>query len=66
MLLPAHAVPMGLAFYTGELFPEAYRNSAFVALRGSVNRPYLVGYSLVRIPFENGRPSGLAPPRPSP
>ena len=58
VLLPAHAAPMGLAFYTGELFPEAYRNSAFVALHGSVNRPYLVGYSLVRIPFENGRPSG--------
>ena len=58
VLLPAHAAPMGLAFYTGELFPEAYHNSAFVALHGSVNRPYLVGYSLVRIPFENGRPSG--------
>jgi glucose/arabinose dehydrogenase len=58
VLLPAHAAPMGLAFYTGEQFPETYRNSAFVALRGSVNRPYLVGYKVVRIPFENGMPSG--------
>ena len=58
VLLPAHAAPMGLAFYTGEVFPEAYHNSAFVALHGSVNRPYLLGYSLVRIPFENGRPTG--------
>jgi glucose/arabinose dehydrogenase len=58
VLLPAHAAPMGLAFYTGERFPEEYRNSAFIALHGSINRLDLVGYSLVRIPFENGRPSG--------
>ena len=58
VLLPAHAAPMGLAFYTGEQFPETYHNSAFVALHGSVNRPYLVGDSVVRIPFENGKPSG--------
>jgi glucose/arabinose dehydrogenase len=49
---------MGMVFYTGEQFPEAYRNSAFVALHGSINRLTLAGYSLVRIPFENGRPSG--------
>ncbi len=58
VLLPAHAAPMGLAFYTGDRFPEAYRNSAFVALHGSINRLDLVGYSVVRIPFENGQPSG--------
>ena len=58
VLLPAHAAPMGMAFYTGDQFPEAYRNSAFVALHGSINRLDLVGYSLVRIPFAGGRPSG--------
>ena len=58
VLLPAHAAPMGMAFYTGEQFPEAYRNSAFVALHGSINRLDLAGYSVVRIPFQNGRPSG--------
>jgi glucose/arabinose dehydrogenase len=58
VLLPAHAAPMGMAFYTGDQFPEAYRNSAFVALHGSINRLDLVGYSLVRIPFDSGRPSG--------
>lgn len=58
VLLPAHAAPMGLAFYTGEEFPTAYRNSAFVALHGSINRLDLVGYSVVRIPFEDGRPAG--------
>jgi glucose/arabinose dehydrogenase len=49
---------MGLMFYTGQQFPESYRNSAFVALHGSINRLDLVGYSVIRIPFENGRPSG--------
>lgn len=58
VLLPAHAAPMGLAFYTGKSFPEKYWNNAFVALRGSINRLDLVGYSLVHIPFKNGQPSG--------
>ena len=58
VLLPAHAAPMGMAFYTAQQFPAEYRNSAFVALHGSINRLDLVGYSLARIPFENGRPAG--------
>ena len=58
VLLPAHAAPMGMAFYTGEQFPRPYRNGAFVALHGSINRLDLVGYSVVWIPFEAGVPSG--------
>ena len=58
VLLPAHAAPMGMTFYTGTDFPSGYRNSAFVTLHGSINRLDLAGYSLVRIPFEAGRPSG--------
>ena len=58
VLLPAHAAPMGMAFHTGEGFPGEYRNHAFVALHGSINRLDLKGYSVVRIPFEGGRPSG--------
>jgi len=58
VLLPAHAAPMGMTFYTGSAFPESYRGDAFVALHGSINRLDLVGYSVVRIPFEDGRPAG--------
>ncbi len=58
VLLPAHAAPMGMAFYTGDQFPGRYRDHAFVALHGSINRLDLVGYSVVRIPFENARPAG--------
>lgn len=32
-LVPAHYAPMGIHFYTGEQFPQRYRNSAFVAFR---------------------------------
>ncbi|MDH3222733.1 MAG: sorbosone dehydrogenase family protein [Gemmatimonadota bacterium] len=58
VLLPAHSAPMGMVFHTGRGFPEAYRHDAFVALHGSINRLDLKGYSVVRIPFDGGRPSG--------
>ena len=60
VLLPAHAAPMGMVFYEGTAFPESYRHDAFVALHGSINRLDLKGYSVVRIPFEQGRPAGPA------
>lgn len=58
--LPAHTAPNDLLFYTGDLFPERYKNGAFVALHGSWNRaPYKqMGYSVVFLPFENGAPTG--------
>ncbi|NNF25659.1 MAG: sorbosone dehydrogenase family protein [Gemmatimonadetes bacterium] len=58
VLLPAHAAPMGMVFHSGVGVPEAYRHSAFVALHGSINRLELKGYSVVRIPFAQGKPSG--------
>ncbi len=58
LLLPAHSAPMAMRFYTGSLFPAAYRNDAFVALRGSWNRGDPVGYKVVRIHFTaDGRPA---------
>jgi glucose/arabinose dehydrogenase len=32
-LVPAHYAPMGLHFYSGDQFPEMYKNAAFVAFR---------------------------------
>jgi len=60
VLLASHAAALGLLFYTGAQFPPDYRNSAFVALHGSINRSKLSGYSVVRVPFRNGKPSGPA------
>jgi glucose/arabinose dehydrogenase len=60
VLLPPHAAALGLLFYTGAQFPAEYRNSAFVAMHGSINRSKMTGYSVMRVPFRNGKPSGPA------
>lgn len=58
--LPAHVAPLGLAFYTGAMFPEEYRGDLFIALHGSWNRSVPVGYKVVRVDFASGRPAGDA------
>jgi len=45
--------PVDLMFYTGNRFPAAYRNGAFVALHGTANR---TGYNVSFVPFNNGTP----------
>lgn len=46
-LLGAHVASLGMRFYTGTMFPEAYRNQIFIARRGSWNRERLNGYDVV-------------------
>ena len=58
ILLTAHSAPLGIMFYTGSKFPPEYRGNAFVAFHGSINRSKLAGYSVMRVPFRNGKPSG--------
>ena len=57
---PAHMAPNGLLFYTGDLFPERYKNGAFIAFHGSWNRApeKQAGYFVVFVPFQDGKPSG--------
>ncbi|HZX33360.1 MAG TPA: sorbosone dehydrogenase family protein [Rhodocyclaceae bacterium] len=49
--LGAHVAALGMRFYTGKQFPEAYRNQVFIAEHGSWNRSKKSGYrvSLVRL-----------------
>jgi glucose/arabinose dehydrogenase len=58
VLLPAHSAALGLMFYTGRQFPGEYRDHAFVALHGSINRSTLAGYAVMRVPFRGGKPAG--------
>jgi glucose/arabinose dehydrogenase len=60
MAFPGHLAPNDLLFYTGEMFPERYRNGAFIAFHGSWNRAPLEqkGYFVAFIPFKNGLPDG--------
>jgi len=41
--LPAHVASLGMRFYTGEMFPPAYRNQIFIAEHGSWNRSTPIG-----------------------
>ena len=45
--LQAHVAPLGLKFYTGEMFPESYRGRLFVAEHGSWNRDEPIGYRVM-------------------
>ncbi len=49
--LGPHVAPLGLKFYTGDMFPPEYRNQVFIAEHGSWNRSKKIGYrvSLVRL-----------------
>lgn len=58
----AHVAPLGIHFYTGTMFPEAYQNQLFVALHGSRNRTDAVGYQVSLIRFdEDGHVLGEEP-----
>jgi glucose/arabinose dehydrogenase len=60
MAFPGHWAPNALLFYTGKLFPEKYKNGAFIAFHGSWNRAPLkqAGFCVVFVPMKNGKPSG--------
>ncbi|OCK60831.1 sorbosone dehydrogenase [Bradyrhizobium sp. LMTR 3] len=46
-LLGPHAAALGMRFYTGNMFPKAYRNVAIIARHGSWNRSKKVGGDVV-------------------
>ena len=50
--LGAHTASLGLAFYTGDAFPEGYRSGAFVGQHGSWNRSKFSGYKVVYVPID--------------
>jgi glucose/arabinose dehydrogenase len=53
---PAHLAPDDLLFYTGSMFPEKYKNGAFIAFHGqspALKQGYLVAF----VPFKDGKPS---------
>ena len=60
MAFPGHLAPNAILFYTGSMFPEKYRNGAFIAFHGSWNRAPLEqkGYLVAFVPIKDGVPSG--------
>jgi glucose/arabinose dehydrogenase len=51
--LGAHVAPLGMRFYTGNMFPEKYQKQIFIAEHGSWNRSVPIGYRLVIIRLKN-------------
>jgi glucose/arabinose dehydrogenase len=54
--LTAHTAALGMKFYTGRMFPAAYKNIIFIAEHGSWNRTKPTGYRLMTFRLgERGR-----------
>ncbi|MDQ2151116.1 sorbosone dehydrogenase family protein [Alcaligenaceae bacterium C4P045] len=56
--LGTHVAPLGMTFAEGNTLPQQFANGAFVGLHGSWNRKPRSGYSVIFVPFANGKPSG--------
>ena len=55
--LGAHVAALGLAF-SQPVMGEQFADGVFVGEHGSWNRPDPVGYKVIFVPFQNGRPAG--------
>ena len=57
---PGHWAPNDVLFYKGSLFPEKYKNGAFIAFHGSWNRLNHAqdGFRVVFVPMKNGKATG--------
>ena len=53
--LGAHVAPLGVKFYTGDMFPEKYKQYAFIAEHGSWNRSKKVGYKIALVQLVDGQ-----------
>jgi len=52
--MPAHVAPLGMLFYTGQMFPAEYRNRVLICEHGSWNRTPPMGYRVSMLTV-NGR-----------
>ena len=57
VLLGAHVAVLDILFYEGDQFPDKYKGGLFLAFHGSWNRADRIGYSVVYIPFKDGKPT---------
>ncbi len=51
--LGPHITPLGLRFYTGDMFPKEYKNKLLIALHGSAERSIKLGYDVVQVTVDN-------------
>ncbi|WP_158829778.1 PQQ-dependent sugar dehydrogenase [Mucilaginibacter lacusdianchii] len=56
--LGPHVAPLGLKFYTGSMFPAAYKDQIFIAEHGSWNRSQKSGYRVSLVRMKDGKAAG--------
>ena len=56
--LGAHVASLGMRFYSGSMFPDAYRGAVIVAEHGSWNRSRKSGYRVVAVKVDGARVTG--------
>lgn len=59
--LGPHVAALGMHFYTGSMFPDEYKNQIFVAEHGSWNRSEKIGYRIMLVKLEDGKPVSYEP-----
>lgn len=61
-LMGPHAAAMGVKFYTGDMFPAEYKNTMFIARKGSWNRTVKLGYDVINVvPAADGNSAKVRP-----
>jgi glucose/arabinose dehydrogenase len=59
--LGPHVAGLGVKFYTGDMFPEEYRNQVFIAEHGSWNRSRKIGYRVTLVRLDGNRAVSYEP-----
>ena len=59
--LGPHVAALGMRFYTGQMFPAAYKGQIFVAQHGSWNRSQKIGYNVSLVTIENNKATKITP-----
>ena len=59
--LGPHVAPLGVRFYTGDMFPEEYRGQVFIAEHGSWNRSKKIGYRVTMVRLDGNEAVSYEP-----
>jgi glucose/arabinose dehydrogenase len=59
--LGPHVAALGMRFYTGNMFPEQYRNQIFIAEHGSWNRTEKIGYRVMLVRLNGNNATSYEP-----
>ncbi|MFD2248325.1 PQQ-dependent sugar dehydrogenase [Pontibacter ruber] len=59
--LGPHVAPLGVKFYTGNMFPAKYKNQVFIAEHGSWNRSKKNGYRVMMVTVDGNNATSYEP-----